>query len=251
MGFAIRDIRYNIAIENTWAPTPPGETWAHIRRGDPSAYGGTTNSGNVWLYTADQGFEKLNTTGLAYGGWALAFGFDGFVYWQEQGYDGVRRRLVYWETKDDDTLAPGEIELLHIAPSSAGLLDVTVDGEVIPDFGQPTVVTLEDGTDYPIPKCVHRNGVYLGYANEGKIGVVAVLNGKLYTVWEGDPMSLPVRLDDDGLTAAVSGDLDGFIDFTRWKPRIVTPPDPIRPVSDVLPLSSLSVAGSYAFPRVT
>jgi hypothetical protein len=226
-----RDIRNGARLEDTTCP----ETLARPCLG-PSGWivGRSGSTARVWKF---EGTWRVMTENCVTS-WAGAIDYQGRAIWVENGVGVVREK-------------PGAVppyEKLPVEYQSEGIYDVQPMGAVIMAHGAGSAenFTREDGSLYLITSACIRGDFIAGYANSAPTGIVAgqFSTGKMWQVWEGDPMSLPIRLDDDGQTVAISGPAGGFIPFSAWT---VLKPAPIN--YPVVPLTKPTLFG--VFDKVT
>ncbi len=223
-----RDIRNGARLEDTTCP----ETLARPCLG-PNGWivGRSGSTARVWKF---EGTWRVMTENCVTA-WAGAIDYQGRAIWVENGVGVVREK-------------PGAVppyEKLPVEYQSEGIYDVQPMGAVIMAHGAGSSenFTREDGSLYLITSACIRGDFIAGYANSAPTGIVAgqLSTGKMWQVWEGDPMSLPIRLDDDGQTVAVSGPAGGFIPFSAWTVLKPTPPD-----YPVVPLTKPTLFGVFA-----
>jgi hypothetical protein len=206
-----RDIRNGARLEDTTCP----ETLARPCLG-PSGWivGRSGSTARVWKF---EGTWRVMTENCVTS-WAGAIDYQGRAIWVENGVGVVREK-------------PGAVppyEKLPVEYQSEGIYDVQPMGAVIMAHGAGSAenFTREDGSLYLITSACIRGDFIAGYANSAPTGIVAgqFSTGKMWQVWEGDPMSLPIRLDDDGQTVAISGPAGGFIPRSAWTDLKPAPP---------------------------
>lgn len=235
-----------ISIGGLALPRPPATVVSAFFRPCVDQYGHVAAKSDGYAYLYDGGgWQTVAGTpppdgpGYVVTAWGAAIDYSRRVLWIEWG-KGVRRRSFDPAETPEDGVAPY---------SSAGILDVQPDDDIVMDgVGSTFMFRAWNGTTIAMPKACLRGDWVAGYAMQEPTGVVVgqISTGRLWQAWEGDPQSLPIRLDDDGQTVAISGQRGGFIIRDQW--RAILLPDPIPdppPSSKPRPLTRPTLFGVF------